>query len=136
MIDELKPDAQTRRKLTRVLIVEDEPTSRDAVRLFLEFRGHDVVVASSAEEAFAQAGRFNPLILVCDWKLDGGPDGVDVADNLQRRYNLAVIMMTAHRLDALKEKARESAVNVSAYRRKPVSLAALAEVIESLSRLH
>lgn len=120
--------------MSRVLVVEDEPTSRDAVRRFLEFRGHEVVAAASAEEAIEQAGTFEPEVLVCDWKLDKGGDGIDVANRLQRRYDLAVIMVTAHRLEALKEKARKNAVNVSAYRRKPVSLASLAEVIESLER--
>lgn len=138
MIQKLKSNIELRRNLTRVLVVEDEPTSRDAVRRFLEFRGHDVAVAASASEAIEQAGQFEPEVLVCDWKLDGGGDGggdgVDVANDLQRRYNLTVIMVTAHRLEALKEKARSHAVTVSAYRRKPVSLASLAEVIESLER--
>lgn len=125
-------DAVTRRNLARVLVVEDEPSSLDAVRRFLEFRGHDVSAAATAAEALEVAERFNPQVLVCDWQLNGVADGVDVADSLQRRHKLAVIMVTAHRLETLKEKVRRFAVEVSAYRRKPVSLASLAEIIESL----
>jgi DNA-binding response OmpR family regulator len=132
MIGEIKPDIESRRNLARVLVVEDEPTAREAVRLFLEFRGHDVSVAATAQEALDQAGRFEPQVLVCDWQLDSGADGVDIAHSLQTKYDLAVIMVTAHRLEALKEKVRRFAVDVSAYRRKPVSLASLAEIIESL----
>jgi DNA-binding response OmpR family regulator len=132
MIAEIKPDIESRRNLARVLVVEDEPTAREAVRLFLEFRGHDVSVAATAQEALDQAGRFEPQVLVCDWQLDSGADGVDIAHSLQTKYDLAVIMVTAHRLEALKEKVRRFAVDVSAYRRKPVSLASLAEIIESL----
>lgn len=120
------------RRLARVLVVEDEPTSLDAVRRFLEFRGHDVSAAATAEEALEVARRFDPQVLVCDWQLNGSADGVDVAERLQRRHDLAVIMVTAHRLESLKEKVRRFAVNVSAYRRKPVSLASLAEIIEAL----
>lgn len=130
MIEELKPKA--RRTLARVLVVEDEPTAREAVRLFLQFRGHDVAVAATAQEALEAAEQSVPEVLVCDWQLDSGPDGVHVADSLQRKHDLAVIMVTAHRLEALKEKVRRFAVDVSAYRRKPVSLASLAELIESL----
>ena len=132
MIEKLKPDLEARRNLARVLVVEDEPTSLDAVRRFLEFRGHEVSAAATAEEALQTAERFHPQVLVCDWQLDGGPDGVDVAESLQRRHDLAVIMVTAHRLDALKDKVRHFPLEVSAYRRKPVSLASLAEIIESL----
>ena len=132
MIEEVKPDTESRRNLVRVLVVEDEPTAREAVRLFLQFRGHDVSVAATAQEALEAAERFEPQVLVCDWQLDSGADGVHVADRLQRKHALAVIMVTAHRLDALKEKVRRFAVDVSAYRRKPVSLASLAEIIEAL----
>lgn len=132
MIEELKPAIESRRNLARVLVVEDEPTAREAVRLFLEFRGHYVAVAATAREALEAAERSEPQVLVCDWQLDSGPDGVHVADSLQRKHHLAVIMVTAHRLEALKEKIRRFAVNVSAYRRKPVSLASLADIIESL----
>lgn len=135
MIEELKADIESRRKLARVLVVEDEPTAREAVRLYLEFRGHDVSVAATAQEALETAHRFEPQVLVCDWQLDSGADGADgvhVAGSLQREHHLAVIMVTAHRLEALKEKVRRFAVDVSAYRRKPVSLASLAEIIESL----
>lgn len=132
MIEKLKPEIETRRRLARVLVVEDEPTAREAVRRFLEFRGHNVSVAASAEEALAEAERFAPEVLVCDWQLDAGADGVDVADSLQRKHKLAVIMVTAHRLEALKDKVRRFDIDVSAYRRKPVSLASLAETIESL----
>lgn len=132
MTGEIKPDIESRRNLARVLVVEDEPTAREAVRLFLKFRGHDVSVAATAQEALEQAGRFEPQVLVCDWQLDSGADGVDIAHSLQTQYDLAVIMVTAHRLEALKEKVRRFAVDVSAYRRKPVSLASLAEIIESL----
>ena len=108
----------------------------DAVRRFLEFRGHEVVAAASAEEAMNAAEHFAPQVLLCDWQLNrnsnGGSDGVDVASSLQRRHGLAVIMVTAHRLEALKDKVRRFALDVSAYRRKPVSLASLAEIIESL----
>jgi DNA-binding response OmpR family regulator len=132
MIEELKADIQSRRKLARVLVVEDEPTAREAVRLFLEFRGHEVSVAATAEEALETAERFGPQVLVCDWQLKSGADGVQVAHSLQREHDVAVIMVTAHRLEALKDEVRRFAVDVSAYRRKPVSLASLAETIESL----
>ncbi len=125
-----------RRGLMRVLVIEDESIAREAVRHYLEFRGHDVTVAGSAIEAMDQALRHEPDVLLCDWKLNGSIDGVDVARTLQRRYDVAVILITAHQLDDVKAKARRVGLIVNAYRRKPVSLASLAEVIESLDVRH
>ena len=132
-------DRDESREGTRVLVVEDEPSARDAMQRFLQFCGYSVSVASSANDAMRQAVRCPPDVLVCDWKLDGddkdnGDDGVDTAINLQRRYRMAVILVTAHQLDALKSKARGIGLDVSVFRRKPLSLSRLANDIAALER--
>lgn len=116
----------------RVLVVEDEPHSREAVQRFLEYRGHEVRIAGTAEEALLSATRHPPDVVVCDWKLEGALDGVDAAARLQRRFDLSVILVTAHRIEDLKRKARSSGVAVSVFRRKPLSLDRLADTIESM----
>jgi CheY-like chemotaxis protein len=118
---------------TRILVVEDEPNSRDAVQRFLQFRGHEVAVAATAEDALKRATESPPDVLVCDWKLDGDADGVDMAALLQSRFDVPVVLITAHRIEDLKRKARTSGLSVSAYRRKPLSLAGLADVIEGVA---
>ena len=134
-------DRDESREGTRVLVVEDEPGARHAMQRFLQFCGYSVSVASSANDAMKQAVRCPPDVLVCDWKLDGedkdnrgGADGVDTAVNLQRRYRMAVILVTAHQLDALKSKARGIGLDVSVFRRKPLSLSRLANDIAALER--
>lgn len=138
-------DGNESREATRVLVVEDEPSARDAMQRFLQFCGYSVSVAASANEAMKQATRCPPDVLVCDWKLDGESkgdtrdagsvaalDGVDAAIDLQRRYRMAVILVTAHQLEALKSKARRTGLNVSVFRRKPLSLTRLASDIAAL----
>jgi two-component system response regulator MprA len=115
-------------------VVEDERSAREAVRRFLEYRGHDVEIAATAEDAMDCAIRFPPDILVSDWKLSGDADGVDAAAKLQGRYDLGVILVTAHRIEDLKRKARNAGVFVSVFRRKPLSLARLADAIEGMAR--
>jgi CheY-like chemotaxis protein len=131
-------DGTDSRKATRVLVVEDEPSARDAMQRFLQFCGYSVTVAASSDEAIRQARSAPPDVVVCDWKLDGessgtngidGADGVDTAVDLQHRYRMAVILVTAHQLDELKTKARQTDLDVSAYRRKPLSLTRLANDI-------
>jgi CheY-like chemotaxis protein len=118
---------------TRILIVDDEANSRDAVQRFLQFRGHDVAVAATAEDALQRAAESRPDVLVCDWKLDGDTDGVDMAAVLQSRFKVPVVLITAYRIEDLKRKARNSGISVSAYRRKPLSLAGLADLIEGVA---
>jgi CheY-like chemotaxis protein len=137
-------DGNEDRTATRVLVVEDEPSARNAMQRFLQFCGYSVSVAASSNEAMEQATSCPPDVLVCDWKLDGDgdtsqtndigySDGVDTALNLQRRYRMAVILVTAHQLDDLKTKARQTDLAVSAFRRKPLSLTRLANDIALLA---
>lgn len=130
------------REARRVLVVEDELNSRLAMERFFNYYGYRVASAASAKEAMEVASRFSPDVLVCDWKLDGGSksaddsDGVYAAEQLQRRFGSSVILITAYRLAELKSKARRTSLNVSAYYRKPLSLAGLAQAIDSLPTHH
>ncbi len=120
-------DAQTR--AATILIVEDEASAREASRRYLEVCGFRVRTAATAAEAETQAADFTPDIAICDWRLAGSRDGVEIARELQRRYSTTIIFMTAYPLDELKDATRD--LEVAAYFRKPVSLTALAEAIET-----
>jgi two-component system, response regulator, stage 0 sporulation protein F len=130
------------REARRVLVLEDEANSRLAMERFFNYYGYRVASAASAREAMEVACRCPPDVLVCDWKLDGGSkgaddaDGVDAAEQLQRRFGSSVILITAYRLAELKSKARRTSLNVAAYYRKPLSLAGLAQTIDSLPPTH
>jgi len=114
-----------------VLLVEDEPSAREASKLYLDRMGYRVFTAANAEEALRQAASQNPDIAVCDWRLGKGPDGVDVARELQQRYQTPVVFVTAHPIDELREVTAD--LDVSTYMRKPISLPALAETIADLT---
>jgi CheY-like chemotaxis protein len=119
-------------KSLRVLIVEDEPNTGQAVQRFLQFRGHEVKVAQDASRAIQMADDMAPEVLVCDWRLAGNDDGVDVAGRIRSRRDIPVIIVTGHSLDHARRKAKESHVKIEVFRRKPVSLPDLASLIESL----
>ncbi|HZD51845.1 MAG TPA: response regulator [Woeseiaceae bacterium] len=129
-MDDSKPNGGA----IRILLVEDEPDAREAVQRFLEFRGHEVRIAATAGEALLSAARCPPDVLVCDWMLDGEIDGVEAAARLQRRHGLSVVLVTAHRMEDLRRRARRAGVAVSVCWRKPLSLSRLADAIETLQR--
>lgn len=81
-----------------VLVVEDEPGVRNAVRRQLEMIGHTVLVAASSAEVLrvlTQRGGPVPDVLLSDVVLRHGIDGVDLArEALVRHPSLKVIFMS------------------------------------------
>lgn len=116
----------------RILVVEDEPEAGAAMQRFLEFRGHKVNLARNARRALELAEETSPDVLVCDWQLEDQDDGVDVAREVQSSQDVPVVLVTGQQLSRARLKARQSQVRVAAFRRKPVSLSELANLIESL----
>ena len=118
----------------RVLIVEDEAAARVATHRYLENCGYEVAAAGSAGEALAKAGVLHPDVLVCDWKLTGKRDGIEVARILQKEYDVAIIFVTAYALNDLRRNIRDlGAVDCL---RKPISLHTLAAVVDSANTTH
>ncbi len=120
----------SRAKLKRVLIVEDEPSAREATGRYLEHCGFEVAAAASAKEAVQRASELGPEVVVCDWQLAGGDNGAVVARQLQSRFGAAIIFVTAHPLDELRDATRD--LDVATYLRKPISLATLAATINDV----
>jgi DNA-binding response OmpR family regulator len=117
-----------------VLIVEDEPAAREASELYLTYVGFDVATAANASEAMERAAEHAPDVVVCDWRLGSGPDGAQVARDLQRRHHAVVIFVTAHPIDELRDATKD--INVSRYMRKPLQLSVLATAINESSAPH
>lgn len=120
----------------RILIVEDEAAARIATRRYLQYRGYRVEAAGTAEEAVSLARELKPDVLICDWKLDGPRDGIEVARELQGRYGLEVIFVTAYAQNDLRKYA--AGLRTLGCLRKPISLGTLAAAVESLAtrRMH
>ena len=117
----------------RILIVEDEPVSKMAMKRYLEFMGYEVAVASNGKEALEESRERRPDVVVSDWILKDGEDGLYAARELQSTHASNIIMVTAHRLEHVREKAQELRVKIAAFRRKPISLSNLAELVESVA---
>jgi CheY-like chemotaxis protein/two-component sensor histidine kinase len=62
----------------RVLVIEDEPDARDALRLLLEMDGHDVQLAADGTEGLSMLAGWRPEVALVDVGLPG-LDGYEVA---------------------------------------------------------
>ncbi len=80
----------------RVLVVDDEPGIREAVRQVLEYEGFEVHVAGSGGEALTVYPGLRPDVVLLDVKM-AGLDGLDTLGRLRQLDPTArVIMISGH----------------------------------------
>jgi CheY-like chemotaxis protein/anti-sigma regulatory factor (Ser/Thr protein kinase) len=70
----------------RALVVDDEAEIREGMRLLLEDLGCDVELADGAPEALRLARRARPDVVLCDFRLRGGDDGLATIRQLRELY--------------------------------------------------
>ena len=77
-----------------VLIVEDDPTTTDLVRLYLRRDGYRVLTASDGLEGLNVARESQPDLVVLDLMLPK-VDGLTVCRELREESNVPIVMLTA-----------------------------------------
>ncbi len=81
---------------TRILLVEDEPSIREVVTLYLQRAGFQVVSASDGNEALEILEADLPDLLLLDLMLPG-VDGYAITHWLRSHSEIPIIMITARR---------------------------------------
>ncbi len=80
--------------MTRVLVVEDETSYREAVSYMLRKEGFEVAEAADGTEGLAEYDRAGADLVLLDLMMPGLP-GTEVCRQLRTRGNVPVIMLTA-----------------------------------------
>ncbi len=102
----------------RILIVEDETIVQLHLKRMVKELGYAVVgTAMTAAEALECAAETRPDLVLMDIQLSGDRDGIDAARELQRRYGLAVVFLTAYADPETVERTQE--VGAAGYIVKP-----------------
>lgn len=113
----------------KILVIEDDRNSREAMTTYLISRGFHAQAAADGAEAIAIGRAFSPELIISDWMLDGGYDGVDVVRILYRQNpSFAVIFVSAFPLDQL--DARSRGLPVKGLLAKPISFTKLNNLID------
>jgi len=79
---------------SRVLVVEDNSRTQEAIALYLRHAGYDVDLAATGPDALAVAAERQPDLIVLDLMLPG-LSGLDVCRTLRARTDVPIIMVTA-----------------------------------------
>jgi DNA-binding response OmpR family regulator len=80
-----------------ILIVDDDPNSRDIVRTYLESKGYTVATAIDGKDALAKMEEVHPALMLLDVMMPG-IDGWEVARVVKNHpsfKDVRVIMLTA-----------------------------------------
>ena len=80
--------------MAKVLIVEDDPHTRELVRVYLDREGHDVLTADNGNDGLRSAREEAPDIILLDLMLPG-MDGRDVCQSLRGESDVPIVMLTA-----------------------------------------
>ena len=82
---------------SRIMIVEDERITAEDLQEILTELGYEVTaVVSNAEEAFRQAERTSPHLVLMDIHIEGDIDGVCAARMIRERFGIPTVYLTAH----------------------------------------
>ncbi|HPT53260.1 MAG TPA: sigma-54 dependent transcriptional regulator [Bacteroidales bacterium] len=79
----------------KILIVDDEPSIRTALREILEFEDYEVCEAGSGLEALEVAKEEKIILAFLDVKMPG-MDGVETLEKIKEIYDFPIIMISAH----------------------------------------
>ena len=102
--------------MSRVLVVEDEPNIAGFIRRGLIYRGYEVDVAHSGQEALEMARSRLPDLVILDLMLPD-IDGMEVCRRLRAADDLPIIMLTAR--DAVSDKVEGLEAGADDYMTKP-----------------
>ena len=84
-------DQQRREHL---LVVDDDPRIRQMLTRYFEDEGYVVSTASNGPEMRASLQQENFDIILLDWVLPGGEDGLDLAREIRAQSDIPIIMLT------------------------------------------
>ena len=128
---------QTNQTTAPVLVIDDEESIVDLIRLGLKYEGFEVVDASNGEEGIAAAQRTNPVFIILDWMLPD-MDGLEVTRLLRSNpttKDIPILLLTAK--DEVGSRVKGLNTGADDYLTKPFSFEELVARIRAiLRRLH
>jgi Na+/proline symporter/signal transduction histidine kinase/CheY-like chemotaxis protein len=117
----------------RVLCVDDQQENLDAMQTVLEKWGISVVVADNWDDAIRQADIFSPQILLMDYQLGQGHNGLDLIEAIRQHLDVVTpaSLITATQDEGLITRCKAQGVN---YLSKPLKPAKLRALLQSMTR--
>jgi len=104
--------------MTKILVVDDEPSITNLVSAYLKPEGYQVYTAADGDAGLKAARVFKPDLVILDVMLPG-MDGIELLSRLRRESEVYVIMLTARTEET--DKIVGLSVGADDYMTKPFS---------------
>lgn len=121
-------------QLPLVLVIDDESAILNGMKLLLTSWGHGVVTAESGEDMLNQLAQcpLRPDLIICDYRLRGGENGIEVIERLRSEYNepIPAMLITG---DTGGDRLAEAQTSGLLLLHKPVSNSKLRAAIANLA---
>jgi PAS domain S-box-containing protein len=115
----------------RILLVEDEPGVRNAMRMLLKIEGYEVVPVAGAEEARSLMLDSEFDLLITDYHLEGGRTGTQVIEAARTLLgrDFAAILVTGDTSSAVREMQGDPRLRITS---KPINSDELLSLVRNL----
>ena len=120
---------------SKVLVIDDEENIIEFIKLGLRYEGFQVESAPDGPQGVAAAQRINPDLIILDWMLPGGMDGLEVCRRLRTNpttEDIPVLMLTAK--DEVRDRVAGLETGADDYLTKPFSFEELVARIRAILR--
>ncbi|MBE9069198.1 SpoIIE family protein phosphatase [Leptolyngbya cf. ectocarpi LEGE 11479] len=119
-----------------ILVIDDDPIIRRILQRMLQSQGYRVAIAETAADGLDQALAITPPVILCDWRLPGTIDGLEICRRLKEHPDLSMssfLLITAHAETASRVEALEAGADDLLM--KPIDMAELKARVKSGMRL-
>ncbi|MBC7871020.1 MAG: response regulator [Chitinophagaceae bacterium] len=85
--------------MATVLVVEDDLLNLELFKSFLSHMGYEVITATTGQKGIDLARKHFPEMILVDWRLPGGMDGLQAVQFIKKdptTAHIPVILTTAH----------------------------------------
>lgn len=117
--------------MTKILVIDDEPSIVNLVQAYLKPEGYEVFTATDGISGLKAARAFKPDLIVLDVMLPG-MDGLELLSRLRRESQVYVIMLTARTEET--DKIVGLSIGADDYMTKPFSPRELVARVKSALR--
>jgi CheY-like chemotaxis protein len=94
----------------KIVVVEDEGIVAKNIKHMLKGLGYEVpAIVSSGKDAIQKAAETKPDLMLMDIVLEGDMDGIEAAKQIQTRFDIPVVYLTAHADDTTVLRAKMTA---------------------------
>ena len=115
----------------KILIIEDDEQSACMLQQLLELE-HEIKVAHNGTQAIEIGLTFEPGLVISDWKLEGGMDGVEACRQILAQHETTIVFLSGSPL--LQLKVLSEALSPLDFLSKPVNFKKLSSLIHDVER--